>query len=153
MLRPVTKNSNPSSQTTTTTSRSLRSHFCFFHTLARPGVHVEKMAGSGTVSRLPTAVLAVSGVCTVVAVLVSMMSIHLHLRNYRKPALQRCVGVHFILGNGFLIGLYCSMVVRIMVMVPLYAIASLISLFSVEAAFVIDAIRDIYEVSFRSSGW
>jgi len=38
------------------------------------------------------------------------------------------------------------MVVRIMVMVPLYAISSLISLFSVEAAFFIDAIRDIYEV-------
>ncbi|KIM43826.1 hypothetical protein M413DRAFT_389384 [Hebeloma cylindrosporum] len=84
------------------------------------------MAGSGTGSRLPTPVLTVSGVCTIVAVLVSMMSIHLHLRNYRNPALQR-------------------MVVRIMVMVPLYAIASLISLFSVEAAFVIDAIRDIYE--------
>lgn len=33
-----------------------------------------------------------------------------------------------------------------MVMVPIYAISSLISLFSVEAAFVIDAIRDIYEV-------
>lgn len=39
------------------------------------------------------------------------------------------------------------MVVRIMVMVPLYAISSLVSLFSLEAAFVIDAIRDIYEVS------
>ena len=38
------------------------------------------------------------------------------------------------------------MVVRIMVMVPLYAISSLISLFSLEAAFVIDAFRDIYEV-------
>ena len=32
-------------------------------------------------------------------------------------------------------------------MVPLYAVSSLISLFSVEAAFFIDAIRDIYEVS------
>lgn len=32
-----------------------------------------------------------------------------------------------------------------MVMVPLYAISSLIALFSLEAAFVIDAIRDIYE--------
>ena len=41
------------------------------------------------------------------------------------------------------------MVVRIMVMVPIYAIASLISLFSVEAAFVIDALRDIYEVNCR----
>jgi hypothetical protein len=38
------------------------------------------------------------------------------------------------------------MVVRIMVMVPIYAVSSLISLFSVEAAFYIDAIRDIYEV-------
>lgn len=38
------------------------------------------------------------------------------------------------------------MVVRIMLMVPIYAISSLISLFSLEAAFVIDAIRDIYEV-------
>ena len=38
------------------------------------------------------------------------------------------------------------MVVRIMLMVPLYAISSLVSLHSVEAAFVIDAVRDIYEV-------
>jgi hypothetical protein len=39
------------------------------------------------------------------------------------------------------------MVIRIMVMVPLYAIASCISLLSLEAAFFIDAVRDIYEVS------
>ena len=31
-------------------------------------------------------------------------------------------------------------------MVPLYAVSSLIALFSLEAAFVIDVIRDIYEV-------
>ena len=31
-------------------------------------------------------------------------------------------------------------------MVPIYAIASFIALFSLEAAFVIDVIRDIYEV-------
>ena len=43
------------------------------------------------------------------------------------------------------------MVVRIMVMVPLYAIASLISIFSLEAAFFIDAVRDIYEVRTLSS--
>jgi hypothetical protein len=43
------------------------------------------------------------------------------------------------------------MVVRIMLMVPIYAISSLISLFSLEAAFVIDAIRDIYEVCYNSS--
>lgn len=37
-----------------------------------------------------------------------------------------------------------------MLMVPIYAISSLIALFSLEAAFVIDAIRDIYEVSLCS---
>ncbi|KAF8335120.1 DUF300 domain-containing protein [Amanita rubescens] len=84
------------------------------------------MAGSGSGSSLPVPVLILAGVCTFVAVLVSAVSILLQLRNYRKPLLQR-------------------MVVRIMIMVPLYAIASFISLFSLEAAFVIDAIRDIYE--------
>ena len=39
------------------------------------------------------------------------------------------------------------MVIRIMLMVPLYGISSLISLFSLDAAFFIDAVRDIYEVS------
>jgi Organic solute transporter Ostalpha len=38
------------------------------------------------------------------------------------------------------------MVIRIMIMVPIYAISSLVSLHSIEAAFFIDAIRDIYEV-------
>ena len=40
----------------------------------------------------------------------------------------------------------CRMVVRIMLMVPIYALASLISLFSLDAAFFIDVIRDVYEV-------
>ncbi|KAK2467656.1 hypothetical protein APHAL10511_000511 [Amanita phalloides] len=84
------------------------------------------MAGSGSGSSLPTPVLVLSGVCTLVAVLVSAVSIYLQLKSYRKPLLQR-------------------MVARIMIMIPIYAIASLISLFSLEAAFVIDAIRDIYE--------
>jgi hypothetical protein len=43
------------------------------------------------------------------------------------------------------------MVIRIMLMVPIYAVSSLISLFSLEAAFVIDAVRDIYEVRHSSS--
>ncbi|KAJ7488915.1 DUF300 domain-containing protein [Mycena latifolia] len=84
------------------------------------------VALGGAGEKLPTAVLTVAGLSTLVAVLVSGTSIHLQLRNYRKPALQR-------------------MVIRIMVMVPLYAVSSLISLFSLEAAFFIDAIRDIYE--------
>ncbi|PPR00678.1 hypothetical protein CVT24_000966 [Panaeolus cyanescens] len=84
------------------------------------------MSGSGARSRLPIPILVIAGLSTFIAVAVSLWSILLQLRNYRKPALQR-------------------MVVRIMVMVPLYAIASLISIFSVEAAFFIDAVRDIYE--------
>ena len=39
-----------------------------------------------------------------------------------------------------------------MLMVPLYAVASFISLFSLEAAFFIDVVRDIYEVSRTSLG-
>ncbi|KAI0746309.1 organic solute transporter Ostalpha-domain-containing protein [Daedaleopsis nitida] len=84
------------------------------------------MLGGGSGSALPTPILLVAGICTLVATLVSAMSIVLHLKNYRKPHLQR-------------------QVIRIMLMVPLYAIASFISLFSLEAAFFIDVVRDIYE--------
>ncbi|GLB40871.1 putative organic solute transporter Ostalpha [Lyophyllum shimeji] len=80
----------------------------------------------GAGSRLPTAVLLSAGISTLVAVVVSAISIYLQLKNYRKPILQR-------------------MVVRIMLMVPIYAISSFIALFSLDAAFVIDALRDIYE--------
>ncbi|KAF8125410.1 DUF300 domain-containing protein [Boletus edulis] len=82
--------------------------------------------GHGSGSSLPLPVLELAGISTVVAVVVSGISISLHLRNYRKPLLQR-------------------MVVRIMVMVPLYGVSSFISLFSLEAAFFIDVIRDVYE--------
>ncbi|EJD01357.1 DUF300-domain-containing protein, partial [Fomitiporia mediterranea MF3/22] len=87
---------------------------------------LDEPLGSGAGSSLPLPVLVSSGICTLFAVFLSTMSIFLHLKNYRKPMLQR-------------------MVIRIMVMVPLYAVSSLISLFSLNAAFVIDAIRDIYE--------
>ncbi|KAJ7442538.1 organic solute transporter Ostalpha-domain-containing protein [Mycena galericulata] len=59
------------------------------------------------------------------------MSIYLQLWNYRKP-LQR-------------------MIVRIIFMVPLYDMSSLMSLFSLEATFFIDAIRYIYVDS--ASSW
>ncbi|KAG7091858.1 hypothetical protein E1B28_008259 [Marasmius oreades] len=84
------------------------------------------MSDEGVGSRLPWSVLVLSGVSTLAAVVVSTTSIWLQLKNYRKPYLQR-------------------MVVRIMVMVPLYAVASFIALFSLKAAFFIDAVRDIYE--------
>ncbi|KAI0711759.1 organic solute transporter Ostalpha-domain-containing protein [Earliella scabrosa] len=82
--------------------------------------------GGGSGSALPFPVLLVAGICTLIATFVSAMSILLHLKNYRKPHLQR-------------------QVIRIMLMVPLYAVASFISLFSLEAAFFIDVVRDIYE--------
>ncbi|KAF8838003.1 DUF300-domain-containing protein [Paxillus ammoniavirescens] len=90
------------------------------------GVLPDWILGHGSGSRLPIPVLLLAGICTLVAVVVSGLSIWLQLTNYRKPLLQR-------------------MVVRIMLMVPIYAVASLISLFSLEAAFFIDVIRDIYE--------
>ncbi|KAG1795844.1 DUF300-domain-containing protein [Suillus variegatus] len=80
----------------------------------------------GAGSSLPLPVLLLAGVSTLVAVTVSGLSIWLQLRNYRKPLLQR-------------------MVIRIMLMVPIYALSSLISLFSLDAAFFIDVIRDVYE--------
>ncbi|KAI9438487.1 DUF300 domain-containing protein [Lactarius indigo] len=82
--------------------------------------------GRGSGSALHPAILWVAATSTAVATLVSAISISMHLKNYRKPMLQR-------------------MVVRIMLMVPIYAVSSLISLFSLDVAFIIDAIRDVYE--------
>jgi hypothetical protein len=45
--------------------------------------------GSGAGSHLPAPVLILSGACTALAVIVSAMSIHLQLKNYHKPILQR----------------------------------------------------------------
>lgn len=107
--------------------------------------------GHGSGSSLPLPVLALAGISTIVAVIVSGISIWLQLRNYRKPLLQRYLShrVH----STRILSQPCRMVVRIMVMVPLYAVASFISLFSLEAAFFIDAIRDIYEVPPDSFIW
>ncbi|EGN94566.1 hypothetical protein SERLA73DRAFT_114846, partial [Serpula lacrymans var. lacrymans S7.3] len=90
------------------------------------GIFPDMSHGRGAGSSLPYPVLLLSGISTFIAVVVSGISIYLHLMNYRKPLQQR-------------------MVARIVVMVPIYAISSLISLFSLEAAFFIDAVRDVYE--------
>ncbi|RPB01225.1 DUF300-domain-containing protein [Choiromyces venosus 120613-1] len=81
--------------------------------------------GSGT-SKLSRAAIAVAGVASLVATLLSCFSIWLQLKNYRKPLLQRYV-------------------VRILLMVPIYAISSWVSLISLKVAFFVDPIRDIYE--------
>lgn len=53
------------------------------------GLKLGDREGSG--SHLPAGVLILAGVSTVIAVVVSAFSIYLHLKNYRKPALQRYV--------------------------------------------------------------
>ena len=123
---------------------------------ARNMSEADDTLGGGSGNALPAPVLVFSGVCTAVAVFISFMSIYLHLKNYRKPHLQRSVILSGFSEFGSLTHLLSPrQVIRIMLMVPLYAIASFISLFSLEAAFFIDVIRDIYEVSrscFSGSG-
>ncbi|KAI5792155.1 organic solute transporter Ostalpha-domain-containing protein, partial [Pyronema domesticum] len=70
--------------------------------------------------------IILSGVASLVATLLSLLSIWFQLKNYRKPLLQRYV-------------------VRILLMVPIYAISSWVSLISLTAAQFLDPIRDMYE--------
>ncbi|PLB37835.1 OSTA/TMEM184 family protein [Aspergillus candidus] len=80
----------------------------------------------GTGSSLARVVVIVTGVSSLVASLISILSIWLQAKNYRKPLHQRYV-------------------VRILLMVPIYAAASWASIVSSVASQVLDPIRDIYE--------
>ncbi|KAF3067033.1 hypothetical protein GL218_08812 [Daldinia childiae] len=83
------------------------------------------MAG-GTGQKFTTATTVIAGVFSLAATLMSIVSIWLQLKNYRKPLLQRYV-------------------VRILLMVPIYSISSWVSMVSLTAAAFLDPIRDIYE--------
>ncbi|KAI1136982.1 DUF300-domain-containing protein [Hypoxylon sp. FL0543] len=83
------------------------------------------MAG-GTGQKFTTATTIIAGVFSLAATLMSIVSIWLQLKNYRKPLLQRYV-------------------VRILLMVPIYSISSWVSMVSLTAAAFLDPIRDIYE--------
>jgi hypothetical protein len=122
--------------------------------------------GSGSGSSLNPNLLLCAGISTAVATIVAGFGIFLQLKvsvliqriKYLTDSptfeIRTTVNPH---SNGSdpssvmmivsLIHAVHRMVVRIMLMVPIYAISSLIALFSLEAAFVIDAIRDIYEVT------
>ncbi|EAU38082.1 conserved hypothetical protein [Aspergillus terreus NIH2624] len=78
-------------------------------------------SSGGTGHSLARAVVIVSGVSALVASLLSLF------KNYRKPLLQRYV-------------------VRILLMVPIYAAASWTSIVSLKASLWLDPIRDIYEL-------
>ena len=80
--------------------------------------------GSGR--SLPRSLLALCTLATIFTIIVSLYSILLQLKNYYKPSLQRYV-------------------VRILIMPLLYAVASTISLFSLQLAEMIDLMRDLYE--------
>ncbi|PWN37604.1 DUF300-domain-containing protein, partial [Meira miltonrushii] len=80
--------------------------------------------GSGR--SLPPALLWTATASALFSTLFSLYSINSQLRAYRKPVLQRYV-------------------VRLLLMVPIYSLSSMASLFSLQAAFIIDVIRDVYE--------
>ncbi|CAG8576672.1 1810_t:CDS:2 [Ambispora gerdemannii] len=82
--------------------------------------------GSG--AQLWSGAVPIAGALALTATALSIVSILSHLKNYRKPHLQRFV-------------------VRILGMVPIYALTSWASLISLDAAFYLDAVRDIYEVT------
>ncbi|KAL7949959.1 organic solute transporter Ostalpha domain-containing protein, partial [Trichoderma barbatum] len=84
------------------------------------------MPDHGTGQKFTTATTIVAGVASIVATLLSIISIWLQAKNYRKPLLQRYV-------------------VRILLMVPIYSIASWTSMVSLRASAFVDPIRDIYE--------
>ena len=67
-----------------------------------------------------------AGVCVGVTVLLSGVLILQHLRHYKHPILQRYA-------------------IRIILMVPVYAVDSYISLWVSEYAFYINSCRDVYE--------
>ncbi|KAK0629805.1 organic solute transporter Ostalpha-domain-containing protein [Bombardia bombarda] len=84
------------------------------------------MAGGGTGQKLADAATLTAGIASLLATFMSIVSIWLQTKNYRKPLLQRYV-------------------VRILLMVPIYSISSWVSMVSLTAAAFLDPIRDIYE--------
>ncbi|KAF7544345.1 hypothetical protein G7Z17_g10025 [Cylindrodendrum hubeiense] len=88
--------------------------------------YADTMADGGTGQKLTNATIVVSGVASLIATAMSIVSIFLQAKNYRKPLLQRYV-------------------VRILLMVPIYSIASWTSMISLKAAAFLDPVRDIYE--------
>ncbi|KAE9363051.1 DUF300-domain-containing protein [Stipitochalara longipes BDJ] len=80
----------------------------------------------GTGQKLTQATIIVSGVAALLASLLSVVSVWLQTKNYRKPLLQRYV-------------------IRILLMVPIYSLSSWSSIISLKAAMFVDPIRDVYE--------
>lgn len=86
----------------------------------------------GTGARLGDIVVILTGVFALASILLTVLTIWLQTKNYRKPLLQRYV-------------------VRILLLVPFFAGASWASLVSLKASFWIEPFRDVYEVGTQSS--
>jgi len=71
-------------------------------------------------------VVIIAGVCALFSTLFSLFLVYKHLRNYTNPRVQRCI-------------------IRILFMVPIYAIMSWLSLLWIPWANYFDLIRDCYE--------
>ncbi|KAI7823020.1 organic solute transporter Ostalpha-domain-containing protein [Gamsiella multidivaricata] len=82
--------------------------------------------GAGSGDELPSSAVWAAGIFAFSATFISMVAIWMQFKHYRKPLLQRYV-------------------VRILWMVPIFAISSWISLVSLNMSFYVDALRDIYE--------
>ncbi|KAG5299928.1 DUF300 domain-containing protein [Histoplasma capsulatum G186AR] len=95
------------------------------HSITPTMTNVSGSSG-GTGSSLAQVTVIVAGVASLVATLISLISIWLQTKNYRKPLLQRYV-------------------VRILLMVPIYSVSSWVSIVSLKASAFIAPIRDIYE--------
>ncbi|CAG8623286.1 8836_t:CDS:2, partial [Paraglomus occultum] len=108
----------------------------------------------GTGQYLDPAYVRIAGLFAWTATGLSVMAIWSHLKNYRKPVSGE--GVEGARGETLIERhVYGKIyeekkrlqrfVVRIIAMVPIYAISSWISLISLRMAFYLDAVRDIYE--------
>ncbi|KAF2456118.1 organic solute transporter Ostalpha-domain-containing protein [Lineolata rhizophorae] len=93
---------------------------------ASPPSRSGETSNGGTGGRLGHVVVVLAGVAALAASLLTVVSIWFQAKNYRKPLLQRYV-------------------IRMLLMVPIYSIASWGSLVSLKAAFWIDPFRDVYE--------
>ncbi|KAG5947953.1 hypothetical protein E4U53_006364 [Claviceps sorghi] len=94
--------------------------------LDRTSVSASSFIGGGTGEKFTYATTLAAGLASLAATFLSIVLIWLQAKNYRKPLLQRYV-------------------IRILLMVPIYSIASFTSMVSLNAAAFIDPIRDIYE--------
>ncbi|KAI8941655.1 hypothetical protein NX059_012543 [Plenodomus lindquistii] len=94
--------------------------------LTPDGLQATGFSSGGTGARLAHAVIIVAGACALASCLATCVAVWLQTKNYRKPLLQRYV-------------------IRILLMVPIYAGVSWASLVSITAASYLEPFRDVYE--------